>query len=439
MFVGVTIDSGVIRDNWRTMDFSTYQMLTLASGLDPCYLRVGGTDADFLIFNETQGPALKEQRLVNDDFSMTVADWDTLNEFVQEVGWQLIFDFNSLLRKDGKWDPTNAIELLKYSVKKGYKPAGYELSNEPDLFVTINTSVTPASLAADVGTLRDVLSSMTSSPFLVFGPDTSSVFDMNYFDDFLAAGGGKNVDVATFHHYYLNSATATVDQFVDVKVFDSLKSPLEEAVGHCLKHAPGKQCWLGETSTTYGGGTLGVSDRFVAGFLWLDKLGLSALIGLQGVVRQSFYGGNYGLIDVNLDPNPDYFLTVLYKRLVGSPVLNVTQDTNPNVRVYAHCTNTNSSMGYPKGSVTVYLMNLGSEAVTVNMNGGTSQLYMLTAGDDSGLVSKFVKLNGNTLVLPNKGELPPFNPLHHEGPLQLQGFTMGFIVFPEAAKKECLV
>lgn len=42
---------------------------------------------------------------------------------------------------------------------------------------------------------------------------------------------------------------------------------------------------------------------------WLDKLGMSARDGVNMVLRQSFYGYNYGLIDNNtLNPNPvSYF------------------------------------------------------------------------------------------------------------------------------------
>ncbi|KAK6174488.1 hypothetical protein SNE40_017755 [Patella caerulea] len=442
MFVGVTIDLHVMRDGWRTMDFSSQKMLTLAKGLAPCYLRVGGTGADFLIFNRTQERQSKRKTNrdidpVSLDFSMSVLDWDTLNQFVQQAGWELIFGLNALLRANGRWDPTNAIKLLKYTIEKGYKPAAYELGNEPDLYPRINNSVSPASLVDDFGTLRHTLTSMSPSPPLLFGPDTAYV--NGYFQQFLQASKNTTVDAVTWHHYYFAGSSGTVEKYHNISILDSLKPLLIDAVGNCTQYAPNKPCWLGETSSSYSGGTTGVSDKYVAGFLWLDKLGLSALYGLKCVIRQSFYGRNNSLIDVNLNPNPDYWLTILYQRLVGSPVLNVSQNTDPNVRVYAHCTNTDSGMGYQKGSVTVYLMNLGHDVVSVDINGGTSQnLYMLSPGDGNGLVSPFVKLNGEILMLPNDMELPPLKPFYHEGTIALEALQFGFVVLPDARKWECL-
>ena len=65
-------------------------------------------------------------------------------------------------------------------------------------------------------------------------------------------------------------------------------------------------------------------SRFLAGFLWLDKLGLGALLNLKVIIRWTLYHANYALIDPQLGPNPDYWLTVLYKRLVSNKVLHVS-------------------------------------------------------------------------------------------------------------------
>lgn len=58
-----------------------------------------------------------------------------------------------------------------------------------------------------------------------------------------------------------------------------------------------KPLWNGETSSAYGGGASNLSDRYVAGFLWIDKLGISAKMGIEVIIRQALVGGGYCLID----------------------------------------------------------------------------------------------------------------------------------------------
>ena len=104
--------------------------------------------------------------------------------------------------------------------------------------------------------------------------------------------------------------------------------------------------WLGETSSAYDGGGKNLSDTFVAGYLWLDKLGVSALYGLDVVVRQEIYGSyqigeisSYSLINMAMRPNPDYWLTFLYKKIVGRQIFNLTfTPSNENLRIYAAST-----------------------------------------------------------------------------------------------------
>lgn len=64
------------------------------------------------------------------DFSFVPGTFfDEAHEFVSTVGWDFIFDLNVLFRQNDKWDPSNAMELMNYTVKHGYKMAGWELGN----------------------------------------------------------------------------------------------------------------------------------------------------------------------------------------------------------------------------------------------------------------------------------------------------------------------
>ena len=55
------------------------------------------------------------------------------------------------------------------------------------------------------------------------------------------------------------------------------------------------------------------------------------------VIRQTFYDGYYSLIDHDLNPQPDYWLSLLYKQLVGRKALKVSVSQG-DVRAYASCT-----------------------------------------------------------------------------------------------------
>lgn len=59
-----------------------------------------------------------------------------------------------------------------------------------------------------------------------------------------------------------------------------------------------------ESSSAWGGGAHGLSDAFVAGFLWLDKLGVAARGGVEVVARQTLYQACYALLRPDLTPNP---------------------------------------------------------------------------------------------------------------------------------------
>ncbi|KAG8248073.1 hypothetical protein J6590_048392 [Homalodisca vitripennis] len=150
-------------------------------------------------------------------------------------------------------------------------------------------------------------------------------------------------------------------------------------------------------------GVPGLSNRFASSFLLLDKLGLAAREGVALVVRQSLYAGHYALIDrTTLRPNPDWWVSYVYKKLVAPTVLSIKAkgEVRETLRLYAHCSH--------NGSVVMFGVNLSNapEQLMVETSSesaaATVQLFQLTAPD---LLSQEVILNGIPLRLPS--DSPP--------------------------------
>lgn len=67
--------------------------------------------------------------------------------------------------------------------------------------------------------------------------------------------------------YYTNGRVAKLSDFIDDKLLDHLIDEVKAVSEIVEKYQPGAELWLGETSNTYGGGTPGISDTYVAGFM----------------------------------------------------------------------------------------------------------------------------------------------------------------------------
>jgi heparanase 1 len=194
------------------------------------------------------------------------------------------------------------------------------------------------------------------------------------------------------------------------------------------------------------------------------------MAGFSHVFRQTFIGAyvppfnlNYGLVSQELIPNPDFFSSVLHKRLMGTAVLRATQiqsgQSDSYVRIYAHCTRAQSSDSLPPqyvkaGSVT--LMVLSTHRVdTVTLSFDSSQLLgsgrldflltsNLTTGDwEKDAVSPVMRLNGVPLQLGEGGTVPEMPPKVSEtsgstpGSLQFPPLSYGFIVLHDAQATAC--
>ena len=170
----------------------------------------------------------------------------------------------------------------------------------------------------------------------------------------------------------------------------------------------------------------------------MDGFGVLAQRGQKTFCRQTLVGGNYGLLNTtNLTPNPDYYALLLWRKLMGQGVLNVTDDgTNTNLRAYAHC-HGNTKIG----DVAVLLMNLSNKTKTkVTLNVGDASTikdeYVMSSESIS---SQRVMLNGKYLETNQDGVIPTIQGKESVGNVvELEPLTYGFYVLKNVKAKGCL-
>ncbi|KAJ8260915.1 hypothetical protein COCON_G00166380 [Conger conger] len=494
-FLSVAIDASLVAEEKYMYLLSSPKLRTLAKALSPAFLRFGGTKQDFMIFAPENDllkprdfpntspfheedicarlelPPLLEDRLKREWAKQEVllqkeemegvikrvkfSEYavDLLYTFANCSGLELIFGLNALLRTHGNvWDSRNAEKLLSYCESKQYNMS-WELGNEPNSYEKkAGFRVDGYQLGQDFVHLRTILQeSKLYQMAKLYGPDIGQPRDhrRDLLEGFLKSGA-KAIDACTWHHYYVNGRDTSLEDFLDPEVLDTLATKTNEVLQTTEQVSPGMKVWLGETSSAYGGGALGLSDTFVAGFMWLDKLGLAAKLGLDVIIRQVLLGsGTYHLVDSNLDPLPDYWLSVLYKRLVGPEVLNAEAFAphgakKRRLRTYLHCTNKRAPNAR-RGAVTLFALNLsGSPArlsLPPHLSNSSVVAFVLEAGETGyqGLYSRSVQLNGEVLKLVDDRTLPSLQgaPLPPRDHLKLPSFSFTFYVLKDANAQAC--
>ncbi|XP_044728924.1 heparanase-like isoform X2 [Chrysoperla carnea] len=424
-FMSFALDSSNIADGFKTFKPSNPKLINLVSMLGPAYLRIGGNMADQLIY----AGHLKDSESIDSEYDglfenyiMKENQWIELHEFINKTKMELIFDLNVLNRNpDGSWNSTNAENLIHFSANHNYF-SHWELGNEPNAFKhQFNVTINATQLAKDFQQLRNILNRYPQyKSSMLLGPDTTRPLTKNsssvqYFKEFIDSNA--TVDVLTWHQYYLNGHNTTCDKFYNIKTFEMLETQMK-TIKNIVSNSEMKNVpvWLGETSSAYGGGAPNLSDSFIGGFLWLDKLGLAAKHGMDTVIRQSIFGGYYALIDDNYNPNPDWWISLIYKSLVGNRVLNYYTATNKKVRLYCHCTVEESLVDHLQG-VTVFGINLNSYPTQVEIQilnnvhySRHTKVFEYGLTGFGKLTSREIALNNVPLKLTPDGKVPPFKP-----------------------------
>ncbi len=408
-------------------DFDRPKLRGLAAALTPAYLRIGGSDADFTFYDFGDDPV--DTPPEGYDWVMTRDMFDGMSRFATDLGLGVIFTVNGgsgPRDAAGVWQADQARSLVGYAADHGSPVGVWELSNEPNVFgLLMGEEMSGQRLAQDYRAFRDAVrqlqpSARISGPTVALWPLTGEILTP-ILDDFLREAGDV-VDIIPWHYYPLQSQRCPIATreavsgvLLSGEQLDETANMAEVVESARLDLAPQAEVWLGEGGHAQHGGEPGLSESFEATLWWLDQLGLLARRGHRVMVRQTLSGSNYGLIDdVTLEPNPDYYASVLWKRFMGSRVLDVrTDESAPDVRVYAHCLPAaaaavpdTAALADGAGAGLVAL-NLTGETVELAVDGFSADRVRMLRGTATSLDSRTVLVEGEAATAAEDGSWQP--------------------------------
>ena len=419
---GIELKSGSVKTH--PLDFSNSKFNKLTRNLAPAYLRIGGSESDKIYYD------LNSEKLFADDVPLgyesvlTKNRWKEVNNFTKQNNLELSFTLNagpSSRNKDGKWDSKNSEELITYSKNQNLDINVWELGNELNFYWYIfglGNVVSPKAFSSDISDARKLLKSHYPNSYFngqgsgywpVLGEPLPTFF--KFTKEYLKLSG-KDIDKILWHYYPQQSRRGPVAsrranpyRLLDPSYLDEAAHWANQIISWRDQFAPGKAIWMGETGNAQFGGEPGVSDVYISGLWWLDQLGILALNQTEVVIRQSLIGLNYGLIEGStLKLRPDYWNSILWKKLMGEKVFEVNKKGNNSekLRVYAH-----SSSYKEESFITILAINLDYKKNAMlelpELKGHKYEIFSITTNN---ILSDELLLNGKILKLDQNNNLP---------------------------------
>ncbi|TYI63212.1 hypothetical protein E1A91_D09G004000v1 [Gossypium mustelinum] len=285
---------------------------------------------------------------------LPVERWDELNNFFNQTG-SVTFGLNALLGRNesqsekglwvGDWNSQNARDFMKFTISRGYKVDSYEFGNQLS-GAGMGAMVEAEQYGKDVIALKNI----------VLGP--SGFYDEKWFNSFLEVSGQEVIDRVAHHIYNLGPGDDLnlITKIQDPSYLNQVAQTYRGVFNIVNKFKPQSGAWVSKSGGALQGGAKDVSPTFADGFWYFDQLGMASTYNHKVFCRQTLIGGNYALLDTTtFIPNPDYYGALLWHRLMGSIVLAVTQESNPNLRIYAHCAK-------KKPGISIIFINLSNDS-----------------------------------------------------------------------------
>jgi heparanase 1 len=432
------------------VDLGNPRLRKLAAALGPAYIRVSGTWANSTFFQDSDAPA-PSQPPAGFNGVLTRAQWRGVVEFAQAVNAKIVTSFaisEGVRDAKGVWTPVEAAKVLNYTRSIGASIAAAEMFNEPT-FASMGGAPKGYDAAAygrDFHAFQAFIKQ--KEPGLkILGP--GGIGEAGSFgnipnihlirsDDILQQEG-PGLDAFSYHFYggvsqrcaRMGASAAAVTP--DTALGDDWLSRTnhDEAFYAALRDrfAPDKQLWLTETGETACGGDPWASD-FIDSFRYLNQLGSLARRGVKVVMHNTLDASDYALIDEStLQPRPNYWSAVLWRRLMGTTVLDPGSEGQAGLYLYAHC------LRDVRGGVALLAINADKTSAREIALPAASEQYRLTSAD---LLTPTVQLNGVELNLTAGGDLPPLNGSPQKpGAIALSPASITLFAIPGAHNQSC--
>ena len=428
------------------IDLSNPRLRKLAANLGPAYVRVSGSWANSTYFQDDDLPALKDPpkgfRGV-----LTRAEWKGVVDFSRAVDAKIVTSVAispGARDASGIWTPDQAKALFDYTKIFGGSIAATEFMNEPTFPGPggAPAGYDAATFAKDIQAFEPFL--RKESPQTIFlGPGGvgegisllpgGAAMKLLNSEDLMKATGPA-YDAFSYHFYGTVShrcmGSLKLEQALTADWLD--RTGTVEAFYATLrdKYLPGKPMWLNETAQAACGGDQ-LAGQFVDTFRYLNQLGTLAQKGVQAVMHNTLASSDYGLLDEDtLEPRPDYWAALLWKRTMGNVVLDPGAPKNESLRVFAHCAKDQ------KGGVTILALNTDTEREQTLTLSQPAEALTLTA---PALTSQNALLNGTELRPESDGSVVALKGAHvSSGAIRLKPSSVTFLVIASANNESCM-
>jgi hypothetical protein len=384
---------------------------------------------------------------------LTRQQWRGVIDFAKAVNAEIVTSFTtgaSTRDRSGIWTDSPARRWVEYTKSIDGSIAAAEFMNEPNLAAMggAPAGYDAAAYARDFKVFRAFADTVVPE-MVVLGPgsvaETTGDWGVKYGSfhilptrDMLAASRPAAVDAFSYHHYGATSIRCAATG-MQTAAADALSEQWLRRTDETLafykplrdEFARGTPLWLTETADAACGGNPW-AHTFLDTFRYLDQFGRLAQQEVRVVMHNTLAASDYSLLDerTGFTPTPNYWGALLWRRLMGSTVLDSGIPIQHGLHVYAHC------LRDVPGGVALLAINTDS-AAPQTLKLPAAERYTLAAPGGN-LQAGRVHLNRVELALGANDELPTFTPEKTaDGTISLAPATITFLAIPNAANAAC--